>query len=689
MNDGLKELADIRNRIMFLREALHYHNFRYYIKDDPEISDAAYDRMFKELQALETAYPEFASADSPTSRVGAPPVSELSTVRRSIPMLSINNAFTDTDIFEFDKRVRRHLQSDKPIRYTVELKLDGIAVELAYRNGTLTLGTTRGDGITGENITPNLKTIGTIPMMLRQSEDLPLPRLIEVRGEVIMTKDGLARLNAERLKKGEPQFANTRNAAAGSLRQLDSRITAARPLMMFAYGIGNFSDIDQYSSHYDILKMLAKFGFKINENTQPGVDIHTVIDIFRNMGKTRESLPYDIDGLVIKVDSLEMQQRLGATSRSPRWAIAYKFPAVQETTIVESIELQVGRTGAITPVAHLRPVRVGGVLISRATLHNEDEIKRKNIRIGDTVLVQRAGDVIPEIVKVITSSRNGQEQIFRMSGTCPVCGTRLVRIEGEVVTRCINALCPAQIKERIKHFASKGAFDIAGLGDKLVEQLVDRNIVASPADLFHLDQDVLSNLERMGEKSAEKILKAIEKSKDIELNAFLYALGIRHVGEHVAKVLADKFNDLYQLMNAGSNELNGALKKGEKTKKEKLVVSDSVQQFFKNEQNRLLIQRLIDSGIIIRYSRVTAAAENKKVSGKIFVFTGSLESMTRDQARSLVENAGGRVSGSVSSKTDYVVAGTDPGSKLDKAKKLDIKILDEEFFKRLISQKPT
>ena len=678
MDDGLLEFADIQNRILSLRKTLHHHNYLYYVKNDPEISDAAYDRMFRELQDLEAAHPEFASADSPTQRVGAAPAQELSTVRRSIPMLSINNAFTDEDILDFDRRVRRHLQTDEPVLYTVELKLDGIAVELVYENGTLTLGTTRGDGLTGEVITANLKTIGTIPIVLQRPEKSAPPELIEVRGEVVMTKEGFARLNAERLSKNEPAFANARNAAAGSLRQLDPAVTASRPLLMFAYGIGRFSGIDDYSSHYAVLKMLADIGFKINEHTRTGVDIRAVIDIFNHMETTRESLPYDIDGLVIKVDNLEMQRQLGATSRSPRWVIARKFQALQETTTIESIEIQVGRTGAMTPVAHLKPVRIGGVRVSRATLHNEDEIKRKDIRIGDTVLVQRAGDVIPEVVKVITSCRTGREEVFLMSSTCPVCGTRAVRIEGEAATRCVNALCPAQVKERIKHFASKGAFDIDGMGDKLVEQLVDKNLVKSPADLFHLDKSILAGLERMGDKSAENIIAAINKSKRIDFGAFLFALGIRFVGEHVARLLAEAFDDIHLLAQADADNLNTIEGIGP-------VVSDSLRRFFENQQNQLFIQRLDESGVIINYGRKSGLSEeNRAVNGKSFVFTGGLESLTRDEARSLVERAGGRVTGSVSSRTDYVVAGSDPGSKLEKARHLGVKVLDEQAFKDLI-----
>lgn len=678
MDDGLNGTGDIGHRIQSLRESLHYHNYRYHVADDPEISDAAYDRMFKELLELEAAHPEFASPDSPTARVGALPSTALQSVRRSVPMLSINNAFSDDDIFEFDKRLRRHLQTDGPIRYTVELKLDGIAVELVYHDGLLTQGTTRGDGLVGEVITSNLKTIGSIPLRLRSQDDQPPPRLLEVRGEVIMTKAGLTRLNSERLKRQEPLFANTRNAAAGSLRQLDPSITAARPLEMFAYGIGNFTDIDRYTGHDDILRMLGSLGFKINPHTRARVGIEEVIAIYGNMEKSRETLPYEIDGLVIKVDDLALQRRLGATSRSPRWVIAYKFPAVQETTTIDAIEIQVGRTGALTPVAILAPVRIGGVQVSRATLHNEDEIRRKDIRVGDTVLVQRAGDVIPEVVKVITARRTGREIPFVMTAVCPVCGTPVVRIEGEAVTRCVNAACPAQVKERINHFASKGAFDIDGLGEKLIDQIVDKGLVSSPADLFLLDKERLAGLERMGEKSADNIVAAIGKSKRISFDAFLFALGIRFVGEHIARLLADAFNDMERLAAADIETLNNIEGIGP-------VVSDSVRRFFENHQNRRLIACLINSGVTIQYSRSAVVSDNAAVSGKIFVFTGALENLGRDEAKALVESLGGRVTGSVSKKTDYVVAGTDPGSKLEKAESLGIAILDEAGFKRLIS----
>src|SRR6056297_905794 len=484
-------------RIEFLRRELRRHNHLYYVEDNPEISDAAYDKMFRELQALEAVHPEVASADSPTARVGAPPVSKLETASRFVPMLSIGNAFSDTELTEFDRRIRRFLKTDETVSYMVEAKLDGTAVELVYENGWLTQGTTRGDGVTGEIVTPNLKTIGSVPLRLDVSGENP-PSLIEVRGEVIMPAEGFAELNRRRLEKGLPPFANARNAAAGSLRQLDSSVTAARPLQLIVYGIGNYSEIDQVSTQTEIIEHLARLGFRTNSETRSGLTITEAIDFCRELEEKRRQLSYEIDGAVVKVESLAWQRQLGSTARSPRWAIAYKFTALEETTRLKNIEVQVGRTGALTPVARLEPVNIGGVMVSRASLHNEDEIKRKDIRIGDTVLVRRAGDVIPEIIKVVTSLRTGEEKPFQMPESCPVCGMPVVRMPDEAIARCINAECPAQIKGRIKHFSAKGAFDIDGLGDKLVDQLVDEGIVASFADLFQLERETLVRLERMG-----------------------------------------------------------------------------------------------------------------------------------------------------------------------------------------------
>jgi len=501
--------AEIVNEIDDLREALHRHNYRYYVLDDPEVSDAEYDRMMQALIRLEQAYPELASADSPSVRVGAPPLTRFDTMTHSIAMLSLDNAFSDDDILEFDRRVKRNLGVDSEIRYTAEPKMDGIAVELVYQNGRLSAAATRGDGVSGEVITANIRTIGAVPLVLRAGSGGGLPSRLEVRGEVFIGIDAFKKFNQERMAQELPPFANPRNAAAGSLRQLDSKITAARPLDIFFYGVGIVSDI-VFQSHWDLLQALRGWGFKINPLIRPRVTVTEILRIYRQLDETRHQLPYDIDGMVVKVDSLPLQQQLGSTTRSPRWAIAYKFKARQETTVLERVEVQVGRTGVLTPVAHLRPVNVGGVTVSRATLHNEDEIEKKDIRIGDTVLVQRAGDVIPEVVKVITSKRSGAEKKFTMPVVCPVCGSPVARSEGEAATRCINASCTAQVKERIKHFASKGAFDIDGLGEKLIDQLVEKQLVSSFADIFKLEAESLAALDRMGAKSAENLIGAIE-----------------------------------------------------------------------------------------------------------------------------------------------------------------------------------
>ncbi|MBU0986582.1 MAG: NAD-dependent DNA ligase LigA, partial [Proteobacteria bacterium] len=499
-----------------LRRTLHRHNYRYYVLNDPEVSDAQYDRLMQELIALEAAYPDLKHPDSPTSRVGAPPLSSFETVAHTIPMLSLDNGFSDNDVFEFDRRIKKLLNTEHEIVYTAEPKLDGVAVELVYENGRLITASTRGDGINGEVITPNVRTIRSVPLILEEHETIRIPSRLEVRGEVFISREGFKRLNAERLDQDLPLFANPRNAAAGSLRQLDSRITAQRPLEIFFYGVGTVTG-PVMASHWEILQFSKALGFRINPHIKPKIFIQKVIEYYRELSQRRFLLPYDIDGMVIKVDSLQSQQLLGATSRSPRWALAYKFEALQETTRVTNIEVQVGRTGALTPVAHLVPVNIGGAMVGRATLHNEDEIERKDIRIGDTVLVQRAGDVIPEIVKVITSKRSGIDTVFKMPSKCPVCNAAVLRAADEAVSRCLNTACPAQVKERIKHFASKGAFDIDGLGDKLIEQMVNKGILKSYADIFNLDHDGLKQLERMGSKSAENIMAAVAKSKRVTL----------------------------------------------------------------------------------------------------------------------------------------------------------------------------
>jgi DNA ligase (NAD+) len=657
-----------------LRKALHRHNYRYYVLDDPEISDAEYDRMMQELKLLEEDHPQLASPDSPTARVGAPPLQKFESVAHTIPMLSLDNGFNDEDILEFDRRVKRNLDTRDEILYTAEPKMDGVAVELIYENGKLVTASTRGDGLTGEVITTNVKTIQTVPLVMQNDGLTALPPGLEIRGEVFIGLDAFKKFNQERIDQELPPFANPRNAAAGSLRQLDSKITAARPLEIFFYGVGIVEDFE-FESHGELLESLTKWGFRINPLIRSAVTIEAVLSYYRELNEKRHQLAYDIDGVVVKVDRIALQQRLGATSRSPRWAIAYKFKAIQETTTLEAIEVQLGRTGVLTPVAHLKPVNVGGVTVSRATLHNEDEIQKKDVRIGDQVLVQRAGDVIPEIVKVIASKRDGSETRFKMPKQCPVCDSAVVRMAGEAATRCINSSCSAQVKERIKHFASKAAFDIDGLGTKLVDQLVDKKLLSSFADIFNLDENALSELERMGAKSAANLKNAIEHRKSIAFARFLFALGIRHVGEHVAALLADHFHDLDALMDCPREELESVDGIGP-------IVAESITHFFEQERNLNIVNQLFDSGV-----KLETAARRKagRLKDQVFVLTGALQSFTRSRAKALIEAAGGKVSGSVSGNTDYVVAGESPGSKLDKAREFGVKIIDAAQLKELLS----
>ena len=663
----------IIRRVKELRQALHRHNYRYYILDDPEISDAEYDRMMQELMKLEADFPDLMSQDSPTLRVGALPLDKFETIEHSFPMLSLENGFNDQDIMEFDRRIKRNLNIDSDIVYTAEPKLDGVAVELVYENGRLITASTRGDGFYGELITSNVRTIRSVPLRLHNEEKKTIPSLLEVRGEVFIAKEAFKSLNNERLDENLPPFANPRNAAAGSLRQLDSKITAKRPLEIFVYGVGRVAEL-VLESHSDVLRTLQTFGFRINPHIRPKITINEVIDCYKELSELRDLLPYDIDGMVIKVDSVAFQNLLGTTSRSPRWAIAYKFKAIQETTRIADIEIQVGRTGTLTPVAHLEPVKIGGVTVSRATLHNEDEIRRKDIKVGDMVLVQRAGDVIPEVVKVITSKRTGEEKIFNMPLNCPVCDSSVIRSENEAALRCINSSCPAQVKERIKHFASKGAFDIDGLGEKLIDQLVNKNLLFSYADIFQLKEDMLKNLDRMGSKSAGNIVRAIEDSKRITLHRFIYALGIRHVGEHVAGILANALNSFDKLRCARSDELVTIDGVGP-------VVAESIVEFFKKAENRKTVDDMISGGIQIFRND---DQKDDQLAGKVFVLTGTLENLTRDEAKRIIENAGGKVTGSVSRNTDYLVVGASPGSKLKRAQELGVDIIDEETLKGLL-----
>ncbi|MFB0506988.1 MAG: NAD-dependent DNA ligase LigA [Thermodesulfobacteriota bacterium] len=662
----------IHRRVKQLREAIEYHNYRYYVLDDPEISDAEYDQMMRELEQLEADHPELYDPNSPTQRVGAPPLEEFETVTHTIPMLSLANGQNEVEVREFDQRVHRFLEMDGDIAYVAEPKLDGLAVELVYEGGNLVIGSTRGDGVNGENITQNLRTIKTIPLTL-VAKEIPAPERLEVRGEVYMEIKGFTELNKKREALGEPLFANPRNAAAGSLRQLDPSITASRPLNIFFYGLGEVEGYT-FKTHWQFLNTLSHWGLRTNPLAMQCRHIEDAIAYYNKISQERESLPYEIDGVVIKVDELDLQSRLGVISRNPRWALAYKFRPKQETTKVLDIIPQVGRTGAITPVAILEPVRVGGIEISRATLHNQDEIDKKDIRIGDTVIVQRAGDVIPEVVKVVESKRIGGERKYQIPDRCSVCGADVVRLENEAVHRCIGLSCPAQLKERIKHFASKRAMDIDGLGDKLVAQLVDKGMVRDVADLYHLSKEDLVGLERMADKSAQNILNAIEGSKKKPLAKFVYALGIRHVGEHLSEVLARELKSLTNFFRVTEEKMLAIREVGPE-------VAQSAVRFFRDQRNREVMSQLQEAGLAIVEPEVDKMA---KLKGLTFLFTGALESFTRDEARDLVESLGGRTASSLSKKVDYVVVGSDPGSKYERAKELGITVLTEKHFREMV-----
>ncbi len=669
---------EAQRRIEDLTRQIRHHNRRYYQLDAPEIPDADYDALLRELQELEARFPDLAAPDSPTQRVGAPPLEKFGAVSHLTAMLSLANAFSDDEIREFDRRCRRLLETDAPIRYTVEPKLDGLAVNLRYERGSLMVGSTRGDGTVGEDVTRNLRTISVIPLAIPrlpadsgpEAPDPPaVPGTIEIRGEVCIEREAFLALNRRREEEGEAPFANPRNAAAGSLRQLDSRITARRPLTFFAYAVGTAQGTG-LRSQGEVLRTLAAWGFTVNPLARQVDDIDGCLDFFRHVGAIRETLPYEIDGIVIKVDEIPLQERLGAIARSPRWALACKFAAIREETLIEDIVVQVGRTGVLTPVAQMQPVRVGGVLVSRATLHNQDEIDRKDVRIGDRVLVQRAGDVIPEVVEVLKSHRKGTEKPFSMPELCPECGSRVVRLEGEAAHRCIGMACPAQIRERIAHFASRGALDIEGLGEKMVAQLVSNGLVSDPADLFFLTRESLLSLERTADKSAGNLLAAIGSAKQPALERLIFALGIRHVGEQTAKRLALAFGTLTQLADASEDDLLKVRDVGPE-------VAAAIARFFKEPANIRVIEKLRAAGVAPRPVEQPRAAV---LSGKTFLFTGTLLRMGRSEAKALVESLGGAVSNSVTRTTDYVVAGADPGSKIRKAQQAGITVLDEDAF---------
>jgi len=642
-------------------------NYQYYTVDNPEVSDSEYDRLFRELKQIEAEHPALLTLDSPTQRVGGQVLDKFIQVSHSLPMLSLDNMFNEADLKAFDKRVKDWLNSENTPTYIAEPKLDGLAISLRYEQGILVRAATRGDGKVGEDVTVNTRTISSIPLKLIGSG---VPEVIEIRGEIFIPKLGFESLNKQQIADGKKPFVNPRNAAAGSLRQLDSRITANRPLEIYCYGLGDIKGLAEMpESHSAAMSMIEKWGCRISPELQKVSSIKACEAYIKQIGERRDTLAYDIDGVVFKVDDLYLQQRLGFVSRAPRWAIAHKFPAQQEMTTVEGIEIQVGRTGALTPVARLNPVFVGGVTVSNATLHNQDEIDRKDIRISDTVIVRRAGDVIPEVVQVVLSKRQEQSKPFILPNRCPICDSEAERLEGEVILRCTGGLyCPAQRKEAIKHFVSRKAIDVDGLGDKIIEQLVDKGLVDDPADLFTLKSGQLSALERMGDKSAENIINAIVLAKKTKFSSFLYSLGIREVGETTARSLAKHFLTLDALKEADEEVLIGIEDVGP-------IVAHSIVTFFHQPHNQEVIERLLMAGL--EWPKEQQQLTNTVLSGKIVVLTGTLEELSRSEAKEKLLALGAKVAGSVSKNTDYVVAGRDAGSKLTKAQGLGVKVVDE------------
>lgn len=671
--------AATRKKVESLREQIRYHNYRYHTLDDIEIPDAEFDRLMRELVDLEKQHPELVTDDSPTQRVGAEPSDKLESVRHLLPMLSLDNVFSEDELSEFHSRVVSKLEmedgTDK-LQYAAEPKLDGAAVSLLYENGTLSRAATRGDGTTGENITHNVRTIPSVPLRLIGKG---YPATLEVRGEVFMPRAGFEAYNERARKAGEKTFVNPRNAAAGSIRQLDPKLTAKRPLDFFAYSVGKVDGGTIPAYHSEIMAKLRSWGLKTCPENRVVRGIAGCLEFYRAIGAKRNALEYDIDGVVYKVDSLALQRELGFVSRAPRWAVAHKFPAQEELTVVEGVEFQVGRTGALTPVARLAPIFVGGVTVSNATLHNIDELHRKDVRVGDSVIVRRAGDVIPEVVSVVKSRRPKRTRRVRLPENCPVCGSHVVREEGEAVARCTGGLyCKAQRTESLKHFVSRKALDIEGLGAKLIEQLVHEERLEDPADLYELTVDELSQRDRMGERSAGNVVSAIERSKSTTLARFLFAIGIREVGEATAASLASHFGSLPAVMDADVDELVKVPDVGP-------IVAGRVRAFFDEQHNLDVIKRLQEHGVSWEDIEPLARAGDGPLTGKTFVITGTLPSMTRDEARAVIVNAGGKVTGSVSSKTDFLLAGAKAGSKLTKAQKLEIPIIDEGSLQQLIA----
>jgi len=667
----------VRTRVAELRRQLNRHNYRYYVLDSPEISDAEYDALFRRLQDLEEQHPDLITSDSPTQRVGAEPLSEFETVRHRLPMLSLGNAFDEDELRAFDERVKRHLSlpADETIDYLAELKVDGLAVSLTYENGILARGATRGDGATGEDITQNLRTVRAIP--LRMLADDP-PSFIEVRGEVYLDRREFARINREREEEGQPLFANPRNAAAGSVRQLDSSITARRRLDIIVYGTGALEGLS-FERHSEMLDYLVTVGFRASPERAVCRGIDEAAAYCRQWQEKHADLSYGADGVVLKADSLALQSDLGQVSRSPRWAVAYKFPPEEQTTVVKDIFVSVGRTGALTPVAMMEPVVISGSTVQMATLHNEDEVARKDVRVGDTVVVRKAGDVIPEIVSVIEGKRTGDERAFVMPDTCPVCGAEAVREEGEAVRRCTGIACPAQVNGRIEHFFSRGALDAEGLGPRIIAQLTAKEMVRHPADLYFLTKDDILKLDRMGDKLAQNILDAIATTKRPPLARLISGLGIRHVGGHVSDVLAQRFRSLDRLASATEEELAETMEIGP-------VIAQAVTVFFRQDQTKELLRKLKGAGVS---PQAPAAPEPAPAggpfAGKTVVFTGGL-TIPRSEAEAMVQAQGGRATSSVSKSTDFVVAGDSPGSTFDKARQLGVRVLTEEEFRRMIEQ---
>lgn len=666
-----ESLEALKAEIRELTARVEEHGHRYHVLDAPIITDSEYDEMFRRLSRLEQEHPELALPNSPTAKVGGPPVERFATVRHTLPMLSLDNVTNPDELADFEQRIQRFLKTTDPMEYVVEPKIDGVGVELVYEDGALAVGSTRGDGTDGEDITQNVRTIRSAALSLRQ-EGAPVPRLLAVRGEVFYPTEGFRRLNAQREEAGEYVFANPRNAAAGALKQLDSKITASRPLDLFCHGMGAVEPAS-FASQADFLATLRDWGLKPVPLTRVCRGVDEIVAYQEEMEGRRDELPYEIDGVVVKVNSLELQRRLGQIARSPRWAMAYKFKPRQSTTRILDIHPQVGRTGTLTPVAHLEPVQLAGVTVRNASLHNMDEIERKDIRIGDTIVIERAGDVIPYVVRVVEEKRDGGERPFEMPAQCPRCGSQVFREEGEAAYRCVGLSCPAKLKESLKFFGSRYALDIEGLGEKLIEQLVEKELVADSADLYGLDEETLASLERMGVKSAQNLIRELGRSKDTSLARFVTALGIRHVGEATAKVLAEHFGSLDGIMGADEEALTEVRDVGPE-------VAKSIAGFFGEPANSRVIDKLLAAGFRLK---AEAPAEGA-LTGLSFVLTGSLATMSRSEAQKSIAALGGRVSGSVSGKTDYVVVGVDAGSKATKARELGVRVLDEDGLRAML-----